>query len=57
MNVDLGELLPRLNKSQNPASPPFISRSLSPTAQRHYELSYGSDNKLYESTIETQAEA
>ena len=56
-HVDLGGTLPRLNKSRDPASSPCISRPLSPTVQRQYELTYGSDIKLYEATMEPQAEA
>ena len=56
-HVELGGTLPRLNKSRDPASSPCISRPLSPTVQRQYELTYGSDIKLYEATMEPQAEA
>jgi len=56
-HVDLGGTLPRLSKSRDPASSPCISRPLSPTVQRQYELTYGSDIKLYEATMEPQAEA
>ena len=55
--VNLGGALPRLNQSQTTSESRCSNSSLSPTVQRHYELTYGPDIKLFETTAGSQTEA
>ena len=55
--VNLGGALPRLNQSPTTSESPCSDSSLSPTVQRQYELTYGPDIKLFETTAGSQTEA
>ena len=55
--VNLGGALPRLNQSQTTSESPWSDSSLSPIVQRQYELTYGPDIKLFETTTGSQTEA
>ena len=54
--VNLGGTLPRLNQSPKATESRGSNSSLSPTVQRHYELTYGPDIKLFETTTGSQTE-
>ena len=55
--VNLGGALPRLNQSPTTSESPCSNNSLSPTVQRQYELTYGPDIMLFETTAGSQTEA